>query len=536
MADFLNTHTSERTGIFISAEFLPKMDMTSNTDPFAVLYIKSLKDDLWKRAGHTEVIMDTQNPSWPIMFTMEYFFEMKQEIEVRIFDQDAGKPLDNEAEHELIGSAFFELSRLMTGPNQAMKIKLEGKKALATSVCKLRAEPISNVRDIFHCNIKCENLSNVDGFFRKSDPFLRFRRVYEDGTWVTVHETKFVDGDLNPTFNQIAIDMGSLNNGDNERPIKIEVWDNESSGKHQAMGEATTSMATLIRNNEAGKKTKLDIKGKADGKPATGTVCYDKIVIEKRPTFSDFVMGGCEITLVVGIDFTSSNGIVTDPKSLHHTHGGAGVLNPYEQAIYAVGNIISEYDTDKMFPVFGFGAKTKLENGSFGPINHNFQVNKGPAEVRGVEGIINAYRGVVNELMFSGPTCFTPIINSTIARAKCTQEKQQYTILLMITDGTITDLDTTIDAIIAASNAPMSILIIGVGPEDFSSMEQLDADKKTLKANGETAKRDCVQFVSFRDFSGKRNTMLASEVLREIPTQVLQYMFQHKIVPNPKKA
>ena len=85
MADFLNTHTSERTGIFISAEFLPKMDMTSNTDPFAVLYIKSLKDDLWKRAGHTEVIMDTQNPSWPIMFTMEYFFEMKQEIEVGLY-------------------------------------------------------------------------------------------------------------------------------------------------------------------------------------------------------------------------------------------------------------------------------------------------------------------------------------------------------------------------------------------------------------------------------------------------------------------
>lgn len=534
MADFLNTHTSERTGIFISARGLPKMDITSNTDPFAVLYIKSLKDDQWKRAGNTEVIMDTQNPDWPVMFTMEYFFEMKQEIEVRIFDQDAGKPLTDESQHDLIGSAFFELSKLMTGPNQSMSIKLTGPKAMGE--CKLRAEPISNVRDIFHCNIKCEGLSNVDGFFRKSDPFLRFRRVYEDGTWVTVHETKFVDGDLNPKFDNIHIDMGSLNNGDNERPIKIEIWDNEDSGKHQAMGEVTTSMSTLIRNKEAGKKTKLDVKGKADGKPATGTVCYDKIEIEKRPTFSDFVMGGCEITLVVGIDFTSSNGIVTDPKSLHHTHGGVGVLNAYEQAIYAVGNIVSEYDTDKRYPVYGFGAKTMQPNGSFGPINHNFQVNKDSLEVHGVQGIIDAYRGCVNNLMFSGPTCFTPIIQATLARAKCTQEKQQYTILLMITDGEITDMDTTIDAVIAASDAPMSILIIGVGNEDFSSMNQLDADKKKLKANGETAKRDCVQFVSFRDFSGKKNTMLASEVLREIPTQLLEYMHQHKIVPNPKKA
>ncbi len=64
MADFLNTHTSERTGIFISARSLPKMDITSNTDSFAVLYIKSLKDDQWKRAGNTEVIRDSQNPDW----------------------------------------------------------------------------------------------------------------------------------------------------------------------------------------------------------------------------------------------------------------------------------------------------------------------------------------------------------------------------------------------------------------------------------------------------------------------------------------
>lgn len=416
-----------------------------------------------------------------------------------------------------------------------MKVAIKGGKNTGEVV--LRAEPMSNVRDIFHCNIKCEGLSNVDGFFRKSDPFLRFRRVYEDGTWVTVHETKFVDGDLNPTFNGIHLDMGSLNNGDYERPVKIEVWDNESSGKHQAMGECTTSMSTLIRNNEAGKKTKLDVKGKAaNGKDASGTVCYDKIEIEKRPTFSDYVMGGCEITLVVGIDFTASNGIVTDPKSLHHMHGGAGALNPYEQAIHAVGNIVEEYDTDKRFPVYGFGAKTMQANGSFGPVNHNFQVNKSSLEVQGVQGVIDAYHGIVNSLMFSGPTCFTPIIQSTLERAKCTQEKQQYTVLLMITDGEITDMDTTIEAIIRASNAPMSVLIIGVGDENFASMEQLDADKKALKANGETASRDCVQFVSFRDFSGKKSSMLASEVLREIPTQLLEYMHQHKITPNAKKA
>ncbi len=52
------------------------------------------------------------------MFTMEYFFEMVQEIEVRVFDQDGDKPLADESKHDLIGSAHFVLGKLMTASNQ----------------------------------------------------------------------------------------------------------------------------------------------------------------------------------------------------------------------------------------------------------------------------------------------------------------------------------------------------------------------------------------------------------------------------------
>jgi hypothetical protein len=40
-------------------------------------------------------------------------------------------------------------------------------------------------------------------------------------------------------------------------------------------------------------------------------------------------------------------------------------------------------------------------------------------------------------------------------------------------------------AIIRASSLPMSIIIVGVGQEDFSAMEALDADKVPLSANGQ---------------------------------------------------
>ena len=46
----------------------------------------------------------------------------------------------------------------------------------------------------------------------------------------------------------------------------------------------------------------------------------------------------------------------------------------------------------------------------------------------------------------------------------------------------------------------MSIIIVGVGDEDFSTMEALDSDDKLLRANGRVATRDIVQFVELRKF------------------------------------
>lgn len=43
--------------------------------------------------------------------------------------------------------------------------------------------------------------------------------------------------------------------------------------------------------------------------------------------------------------------------------------------------------------------------------------------------------------------------------------------MLPIQDGVITDLQKTVDAIVRASDLPMSILIVGVGGADYTEME-----------------------------------------------------------------
>lgn len=67
-----------------------------------------------------------------------------------------------------------------------------------------------------------------------------------------------------------------------------------------------------------------------------------------------------------------SNGNPATPQSLHFVSGHTP--NCYEQAITAVGSIIQDYDSDKMFPVLGFGARIPPD----GLVSHEFFVNMDP--------------------------------------------------------------------------------------------------------------------------------------------------------------
>jgi hypothetical protein len=49
-------------------------------------------------------------------------------------------------------------------------------------------------------------------------------------------------------------------------------------------------------------------------------------------------------------------------------------------------------------------------------------------------------------------------------------------VLLLLTDGAVTDVEATREAVVHASKLPMSVIIVGVGGADFQAMEQLDAD------------------------------------------------------------
>lgn len=180
------------------------------------------------------------------------------------------------------------------------------------------------------------------------------------------------------------------------------------------------------------------------------------------PTFIDYLHCGLEFNLIIGIDFTGSNGDPNNEDSLHCLN--LGVPNDYEKAIFACGNILSEYDSDQLFPVYGFGIEGNIKGDNMMCFHLN---NQRSAKIHTIQGILEAYREMVPKLYFSGPTNFAPIVKKCISKIKENNDNTKYNILLMLTDGAISDMQDTIYQLVIGSSLPLSVIIVGIGNDNL---------------------------------------------------------------------
>ncbi|XP_061362149.1 E3 ubiquitin-protein ligase RGLG2-like [Gastrolobium bilobum] len=226
--------------------------------------------------------------------------------------------------------------------------------------------------------------------------------------------------------------------------------------------------------------------------------------------------------LIVGIDFTKSNewtgGRSFQRRCLHHI---SHEQNPYEQAISIIGKTLSSFDEDNLIPCFGFGDASTHDQEVFSFF---------PDEriCHGFEEVLARYRELVPQLKLAGPTSFAPIIEMAITIVE--QSGGQYHVLLIIADGQVTrSVDTehgqlssqekkTVEAIVKASEYPLSIVVVGVGDGPWDMMREFD-DNIPARAF------DNFQFVNFTEIMSKnmdrsrKEAEFALAALMEIPSQ-----------------
>ncbi|XP_013764652.1 copine-9 [Pundamilia nyererei] len=522
--------------ITVSCRNLLDMDTFSKSDPVVVLYVQGLGTKEWREFGRTEVIDNTLNPDFVRKFVLDFFFEEKQNLRFDVYNVDTRS--SNLSKHkDFLGQMFCTLGEIIGSPGGRLERTLSGIPGKKCGTIIFTAEELSNCRDIATMQF-CANKLDKKDFFGKSDPFLVFYRSNEDGTFTICHKTEVIKNNLNPVWQSFTIPVRALCNGDYDRTVKVDVFDWDRDGSHDFIGEFTTSYRELSRGQSQFNVYEVlnpKKKGKKKKYINSGTVTLLSFKVESEYTFVDFIRGGTQLNFTVAIDFTASNGNPSQPTSLHYM--SPYQMNAYAMALKAVGEIIQDYDSDKLFPAYGFGAKLPPD----GKISHAFPLNfnsENPNCV-GIEGVLEAYFQSLRTVQLYGPTNFAPVINQVARSAAEVTDGSQYFVLLMITDGVISDMAQTKEAVVNAASLPMSVIIVGVGPAEFDAMEELDGDEVRVSSRGRFAERDIVQFVPFRDYIDRSGNQvlsmarLAKDVLAEIPDQLLSFMKSRGIEPRP---
>uniref|UniRef100_A0A2K5XT12 Copine-8 n=1 Tax=Mandrillus leucophaeus TaxID=9568 RepID=A0A2K5XT12_MANLE len=389
---------------------------------------------------------------------------------------DVDSKSPNLSKHDFLGQVFCTLGEIVGSQGSRLEKPIVGIPGKKCGTIILTAEELNCCRDAVLMQF-CANKLDKKDFFGKSDPFLVFYRSNEDGSFTICHKTEVVKNTLNPVWQAFKISVRALCNGDYDRTIKVEVYDWDRDGSHDFIGEFTTSYRELSRG-----QSQFNV--------------YEVVNPKKKGKKKKYSNSGT-VTLLSFL-------VETEVSFLDYIKGGTQI------------NFTVAIDF------------TASNNGN--PQNPYCD---------GIEGVMEAYYRSLKSVQLYGPTNFAPVINHVARYASSVKDGSQYFVLLIVTDGVISDMAQTKESIVNASKLPMSIIIVGVGPAEFDAMVELDGDDVRVSSRGKYAERDIVQFVPFRDYIDRSGNhvlsmaRLAKDVLAEIPEQFLSYMRARGIKPSP---
>ncbi|XP_060916296.1 copine-4 [Labrus mixtus] len=467
---FISSPCLAKVELRVACRGISDRDALSKPDPCVVLKMQS--HGQWFEVDRTEVIRSSSGPVFSKIFLVDYYFEEVQRLRFELHDISSGNNGLRDA--DFLGSMECTLGQIVSQRKLTKALLKQGNTSGKSSIT-VTAEELSGNDDYVELSFSARKLDDKD-FFSKSDPFLEIFRINDDGTESLVHRTETVMNNLSPVWKSFKVSLNTLCSGDQDRELKCTVWDWDSNGKHDFIGEFQTTFKE-VRAEQEGKQwecinPKYQMKKK--NYRNSGVVILNHCKIIKMYSFLDYIMGGCQIQFTVAIDFTASNGDPRNSCSLHY--------------------------------------------------------------ISGIQGVVEAYQNCLPKIQLYGPTNIAPIIQKVASSASeemHTKEAMEYFILLILTDGVITDMADTREAIVHASHLPMSVIIVGVGNADFTDMQILDGDDGILRSpKGEPVLRDIVQFVPFKDFKHASPAALAKSVLAEVPNQVVDYYNAKGITPK----
>lgn len=502
-------------------------------------------------AGETEFVAATQHPAFKKVVRLEYLPNCKQKLEIQCADS-ANLSLST------LGDTSTFLGEII-GAEDGLNLSLITSPDLVIGHLNIQYRTVIDDKSSYHIGFNCLNVKNLE-YFSKSDPYVRMFRPSDihitaiskddipSGGWVLLHETEFYRHDLNPKFKPFAISKWNICKSNLDALIKFEIWDHSKIGLHRKIATAFTSVNRILNETDKFLNT-FNEKDKYGG-----TICFYLFEEKKFFMFDQYINAGVQLRLVFAVDCSGST------KEMHKIEAG-GKADLFETAIREVSSVLISKEKTNRFGFLGFGAKIKGCKHPTFAFNHEKSQNN--LSVSSVEEATDLYRSVYPKIEPVEPTNLSAVIERLHIMMKH-QDKRNYkiyTLLVILTDGDVSDQQATVDKIVECSVYPLSVVLIGVGQNNFEFLEYLESavrtnnatedDKKKKKdkekknskkrlmrlrsSQGKDAFRRIVRFVYYQNYIGKHKE-LEEAILRDVPRQMTEFYNLMKFDPSPKSS
>ncbi|XP_019498151.1 PREDICTED: copine-7 isoform X7 [Hipposideros armiger] len=493
----------------LSCRHLLDRDPLTKSDPSVLLLLRL--QGQWVQVGRTEVVPSCLHPTFSKVFTLDYYFEEVQKLRFEVYDSH-GPSSHSCQDDDFLGGMECTLGQIVAQKKMTQALLLKFGRNAGKSTITVIAEDISANNGYVELSFRARKLDDKD-LFSKSDPFLEMYRVNDDQSEQLVYRTEVVKNNLSPAWEPFKVSLNCLCSCEETRPLKGLVWDHDSRGKHDLIGEFATTFAEMQKAFREGQaqwdcmNTKYKQK-KRNYKNSGVVILADlKALLTLLPGSST----GC--TLSWTTSWAAARSTARWPSTSQPP-----TVTPGTAAPCITSTPSNPTSTCRPWWRWARSARTTT-------------VTRGSL-LWGLEpGSLPSLRCPMTLPSTSTPRTMSAKVARMAAAEERTAEASQYYILLILTDGVVTDMADTREAIVRASHLPMSVIIVGVGNADFTDMQTLDGDAGVLcSPRGEPAARDIVQFVPFRELKNASPAALAKCVLAEVPKQLVEY-YSHKELP-----
>ena len=236
------------------------------------------------------------------------------------------------------------------------------------------------------------------------------------------------------------------------------------------------------------------------------SIKVDKEENEKENIYLfDFLKQGVKLSCYISLDFSKKEkSTMKDIKDIN--------LNILKH----IFQILQPYSKDHYFHPSGFGAKIAQSNLSvFNRDKLNYSTDE----------LIKSYRTFLEhpKIIPDKNIFFSPLIKKMIEDVNKTYESNIYNVLFVLLSGNIDkkDYKEIINSLILSSYLPLSIIVIGIGKNDFSTYKDLFNLNNKNSSENMPKNKDNIIFISLKSKSEVSCTV--EYCLKELRKQIIEF-------------